>query len=295
MKRSLLLGLLFLLASADYLIAQTRINGCGLGTRIQIINGSETPGCSEEIGSGVVEFRALPFYMTYAIVVTDDDLNILAVTRNRKIDFSQLPGGNYRVYGLFYQGLLRAEVGMNANEDLLATGCFGFTENFASINAVQPDAGVISTASGLSKAFVCSNNPDISQTVEMATTSMDNTFAYVLTDKDNVVQQITTSNTIDFNQSTVSEGLIYGFSYIGDILLQIGDTLSESTELASACFDLSENAVEVEILNPMGGNISFVDGSTAATACESNIGTFEIELEAKCPIKKIAYSVGILC
>jgi len=68
--------------------------------------------------------------------------------------------------------------------------------------------------------------------------------AFVVVDASDVIVHIGYSNTIDF--SGLGDGLrVYSFSLIGSITAEVGDLLSE-TELASGCYSLSSNFIDID-------------------------------------------------
>jgi len=278
MRRSLLLGLFFLLAHSLVSHAQTRVNRCGEGTRIILESGSLTPGaCGENLEDSQLKFRALPFYTTYAVVVTDDEFNILAITRNRVIDFSTLPGGSYRVYGLFYNGTLLAEPGMNPDRDRLGTICYGFTDNFIEINSVSPEGGLVSTASGLSEATLCAD-PSASQDLAFANTSNSaGDYQYIVTDTTGKILALPTQNQFDFSETEVVLSRVYGLAYTGDLNVGVGDQLDIDATLATGCSSLSDNFIRVRKVLPQGGTLSFADGTDNLFICAESVGPIPVE------------------
>ena len=280
MRRSLLLGLFFLLAHSLTLQAQTRVNNCGAGTQIYVESGSLTPGaCGENTQNSTVKFRALPFYTTYAVVVTDDDYNILAVTRNRVIDFSALPGGSYRVYGLFYNGTLLAEPGMNPDRDRLGTICYGFTDNFIEINSISPEGGLVTTADGLSEATVCAE-PGSDQIISFANTSDPvGAYQYIVTDTFNIILALPETDQFDFSTIDATTSRVYGLAYTKDLSLSLGGELDMDATLASGCSSLSDNFVTVRKGLPEGGSLSFTDGSDNLFVCAESADPIPVQVE----------------
>ncbi|GAB5552509.1 MAG: hypothetical protein Sapg2KO_21000 [Saprospiraceae bacterium] len=271
MRRSLLIGLLILFTGQTILSAQTTPNNCGDGTNIIIESGTLEPGaCGTDPENSIVKFRASPFYTTYVVIVTDQDLNIIALTRNRKIDFSTLPGGNYRVYGLFYNGRLRAEVGMNAGTDVLAGWCYGLTDNFIEINSIAPAGGLITNAAGLSQVTICTNDPNISQVIDFASTSESPQYQYIITDEQNVIQALPEGNSFDFSTIDLVNSRVYGLAFTESSSLNIGDDLPSAIDLEEDCSSLSDNFLSVTKVNPAGGMINFLDGSTSISVCTSD-------------------------
>lgn len=280
MKRSLLLGLLFLLIHTLTIHAQTRVNGCGSGTQIFLESGSLTPGaCGENAQESKLKFKALPFYTTYAIVVTDEVYNIIAITRNRVIDFSALPAGNYRVYGLFYNGTLLAEPGMNPDRDRLGTICYGFTDNYIEVNSISPQGGLVTTAAGLSAATLCAD-PAVSQEVAFANTSNPTSdYQYVVTDTTGVVLALSSAAQVDFSEITPAISRVYGLAYTGDLSLGIGDQLELDAPLSTGCSSLSDNFVTIRKVLPEGGSLSFSDGSDNLFVCAESTGPISVQTQ----------------
>lgn len=279
MRRSLLLGLLFLLANFYVAEAQTRTKECGAGTTIILESGSLTPGaCGEDAGNSKLKFRAIPYYSTYAVVVTDADYNIIAVTRNRIIDFSTIPGGSYRVYGLFYNGRLLAEPGMNPDVDQLGSVCYGFTDNYIEVNSVSPEGGLVTTADGLSAVTVC-DDPQVSQEVAFANTGTTaSEYQYIVTDTNNIILAFPEADQFDFAGVSEMETRVYGLAYTGDLNLQVGDELGPEADLASGCSSLSDNFVSVDKVMPLGGSLSFTDGTTNTFVCAENLITIPVDV-----------------
>ena len=280
MRRSLLLGLFFLLVHSLTLQAQTRVNNAGAGTQIYVESGNLTPGaCGENTQNSTVKFRALPFYTTYAVVVTDDEYNIIALTRNRVIDFSTLPGGSYRVYGLFYNGTLLAEPGMNPDRDRLGTISYGFTDNFIEINSISPEGGLVTTADGLLEATVCAD-PAADQNVSFANTSdPGGVYQYIVTDTADIILALPAADQFDFSAIDATTSRVYGLAYTGEVNLSVGTALDTDATLASGCSSLSDNFITVRKVLPEGGTLSFMDGSDNLFVCAESAGPIPVQVD----------------
>lgn len=279
MRRSLLIGLLILFTGHTVLLAQPTPGTCGDGTNIIIESGTLEPGaCGSESENSILKFRAAPFDRPYVVIVTDQDLNIIALTRNREIDFSTLPGANYRVYGLFYKGILRAKPGMNAGIDVLASWCYGLTDNFIEINSKAPEGGLVSNAAGLASQTICSNDPSISQVIDFASSSESEQFQYIITDEQNIIQALPEGNSFDFAPLNLINSRVYGLAFTEPLDLSIGAELPSEIELAEACASLSDNFFSVIKEDPIGSSLQFSDGSTNTFGCEYEENLFSIEV-----------------
>lgn len=280
MRRSLLLGLFFLFAHCLVSLAQTRVNGCGEGTQIILQSGSSSPGACGGVGQdSKLSFRVKPFYTTYAIVVTDDEYNIIAVSRKREIDFSTLPGGSYRVYGLFYNGTLLAEPGMNPDRDRLGSICYGFTDNFIAVNAESPEGGMVTTVNGRSEAAICLD-PSFSKQVVFANSGNGlGRYQYIVTDTAGTILALPAADSFDFSAIEPMTSRVYGVAYTGDLSIAPGDQLDPEKSLASGCFSLSDNFIAVRQVVPNGGQLRFANGASDLSVCTEAAGVVRMETQ----------------
>jgi len=96
-------------------------------------------------------------------------------------------------------------------------------------------------------------------------TAGDN-FTYVVTDENNVILGVPSSDTVDL--SDAGEGIcrIWGLSYSGNIIASVGDTASV-VDLSDGCFDLSDNFITAFRDDPEGGTVMTESGADTVTTC----------------------------
>ncbi|NUO02059.1 MAG: T9SS type A sorting domain-containing protein, partial [Saprospiraceae bacterium] len=190
---------------------------------------------------------------------------ILFVSFSPTINFENLPPGNLRVYALSYIGQLLAAPGLNIFTDPLGSICYALTTNFISLNNVSPDGATVFGPNSATSLVICSNDaaPDL---ISFGSTSTSPLYAYLVTDANNVILQVSTTGNVDF--STLPDGIcrVWGFAYVGNITATIGNNAATSN-LSSDCFDLSDNFVTVNKATPDGGSVAFDDGSTSLELC----------------------------
>ncbi len=273
MRPSCLLAFLCFLLATTPALAQDR--KCGGRETIRIFDGDANQITCESAATGVIEFRLSSFATPFVMVATDTDNIIQAITRNNKIDFSELGPGAYRVYGLFFKGNLLAEPGMSLDTARLSDYCYGTTRNFVPINTQEPEAGMISDLNGLGTRFICPD--DQSDVIAFEQTEVVGSFTYAITDTNDVVVAIPDSNSYDFNTLDQETSRVYGIAYIGNLTLNVGDTISPTATLSDACFDLSDNFLEVIQTTPDAGTVQRTNGETTALFCPGEEATLALE------------------
>lgn len=239
--------------------------------------------CQGDGVSNVIRFKTKIISTPAAYVVTDAAGNILFVSYNATINFENLPPGSLRVYALSYIGQLLAAPGLNIFTDPLGSICYELTTNFVSINNVSPDGATVFGPNAATSFVICSNDatPDV---ISFGSTSTSPLYAYLVTDANNVILQVSTDGNVDF--STLPDGTcrVWGFAYVGTILATVGSNAATSN-LSSDCFDLSDNFVTVNKATPDGGTLAFDDGSTSLELCTgANVPALVLENQTTSPL-----------
>ena len=275
MRPSCYLAFLLILLAASPLFSQ-QVRECGGRETIRIYDGDADQITCAEDTTGVIEFRVSSFATPFVIAVTNTDNIIQAISMNNKVDFSALGPGRYRVYGLFFKGNLLAKPGTAIDTDILSDYCYGLSTNFVEINTQEPDAGIITDLDGSAQHFICPD--DQADLVPFQRSGMGGEFTYVITDTNQVVAALTQEDSFDFNTLNLTEYRVYGVAYIGNLLLSIGDTLSQNDLLSDGCFDLSDNFLSVLEVAPNAGMVQLTNGTTSTLLCPSD--AFELTFEA---------------
>ena len=147
----------------------------------------------------------------------------------------------------------------------MADQCYGLSENFLEVYNLIPDGGAVSADLGASTVYTCPG--DGQADIVSFSASVNNRFyTYVVTDESNTILQVLDGNTADFEQAGTGVCRVWGVASVGDLNLNPGDKIDE-TELASVCFSLSNNFVEVIRENPVGGSVALTNGETSASIC----------------------------
>lgn len=222
-------------------------------------------------GDGVPDFIMVNAQTTvpdsqYTFIVTDTNFAIIDITDNSTLNFDDAPEGTCLIWGLAYQNSLLAEVGMRADRDQLAEGCFALTPNFIEVIRENPSGGNVSTTDGENQVFVCNQD----QMADIVTFQKSNTsngaYRYIITDENNVILSLPIGNSADFNDAPIGTCRIWGLAFTGDFTASVGD-LAVVSDLSSDCFDLSDNFIEIIRARPLGGAVFTVDDEKEVNIC----------------------------
>lgn len=219
-------------------------------------------------GDGVpnqVKFRTSKLSTPFGYVVVDENNIIVRITTNNLINFELLPPGNLRVYAFSFIGQITAQVGQSLDAGPLASVCSELTINYIEIFNTVPDGGTVSTAAGNSSQYACPSdgNPDV---VEFSTTATSSSYVYVITDENNIILEVVNGTSFDFENSAQGICRVWGLNYVGTLLAAPGLD-ADSDMLASQCYDLSNNYVEIVKTTPDGGTVSLTNGDTNISVC----------------------------
>ena len=203
----------------------------------------------------------------FTYIVTDPEGVILGIPEGNSQDFEGAGEGTCLVWGLSYTDDLLAEVGDNASTTTLASGCFDLSDNFITVNRVSVSGGTVSSEEGATELTLCAGDgmADVI-TFTGSGASADANFTYIITDSEGLILGIPPSNSQDFEGAGGGVCLVWGLSYTGDLLAEMGDNASTAT-LASGCFDLSDNFITVNRIGVEGGIVATDSGATEVTTC----------------------------
>ena len=201
----------------------------------------------------------------YIFIVTDTNFVILDIVDANTINFDAAPAGICLIWGLAYQDSLLAEVGMRADRNQLAEGCFALTPNSIQVIRETPEGGNVNTPNG-TQVFICNQD----QSGDVITFNNANTsngaYRYIVTDESNVILSLPDGNNADFNDAPTGTCRVWGLAFTGSFTASIGDR-ADVVNLSDDCFDLSNNFIEVVRDRPRGGAIFTVDDLQEVDLC----------------------------
>ncbi|WP_367388647.1 T9SS type A sorting domain-containing protein [Lewinella sp. LCG006] len=254
---------LFLLLSSLSAYSQV-FSSCVQGT-IRVDGNATLELCQGDGLDDTIRFRSSPQATPYAYIVVNEDDIIVYASTSSFINFEDLPDGNLRVFSVSYIGQFLGQVGDNYLEATLGSFCYRLSGNFISISNLTPMGGNVMTAAGETAITLCIND-GVTNVVDFTSTSEFTPYVYVITDDNNNILGTSPDGTVDFSDAGIGVCRVWGLAYVGDYLGQVGDDLL-TTNLASACYELSMNYVEVTRLFPDAGTLTYADGSETFVSC----------------------------
>jgi hypothetical protein len=183
-----------------------------------------------------------------SFVVTDNNDVIIALTNDLSYDFAGFSIGQYRVYSIYYNGSLDSTTTLSGQNisGITAGNCVSISENNIDIQIAPCSGcigGTISLATGSSQLCNSASAPIV---LSNNSTSLDDTYLYVLTDASGFV--VNTGTEIFTQGLPAGTYSISGISYQGDISgVSVGDELSSAS--ATTCLELSLNSIELTVFD----------------------------------------------
>ena len=236
--------------------------------------------CQGDDVSDIVILFTTSTDLLYKYVVTDTFNRVLVPDiEGNVINFDQAAAGVCRIYGVAFTGELNPGFMDDVFVDPLSDDCWALSNNYITIVRQVPEGGEVSTIDGTNDVLIVTDDgmPD---EITMVNTGAELTpYAYIITDEDNVILGGTEESTIDFEG--VPEGVcrIWGLSYTGEIIAELGDD-ADLVAISDDCFDLSDNFVTVtRVLDGFqNGGQNFSEAPDTGVEAEE-IAEPELELE----------------
>ncbi|MDX1943517.1 MAG: T9SS type A sorting domain-containing protein [Saprospiraceae bacterium] len=206
----------------------------------------------------------------YIYVLTNENNQIRGTITGNQFNFETAGVGVTRVWGVSFTGAFAGAFNANILTTSLASGCFQVSENFITISRDRPLGGDISTADGATSTLFCPS-PNEPGLIFETTSNRRLSYAFVVTDTNNVVLAFSNQDTVNFEALPVGTYRIWGLSFAGELQLALGDNILGSDPLASSCFEISSNFVTVYRSTLVdGGRISNLGGPDTLYVCRGN-------------------------
>lgn len=206
----------------------------------------------------------------YAYLLTDTNDVVIAVVNGDSYDFSGSTDAIFRVWGLSYNGTLRAAAGDTISTSDLSSTCFELSSNFITITRFGVDGGKVSFENGDTAAVNCLIEDFGRQFMFTNTAAAPNdVYFYLITNEENELISTEPGSNNFFGIPVAQEGTfhVWGVStQTGVLTIPIGSNIT-TTPIADGCFDLSENFVTIVQESVDGGMVSLSNDSTSAVLC----------------------------
>ncbi|MCB9082389.1 MAG: T9SS type A sorting domain-containing protein [Lewinellaceae bacterium] len=191
----------------------------------------------------------------YIFLLADRQNKVVTISLDGHFSLDNIQPGSYRIYGLAYTGSLSFASGADLTGTRFSDECYELSSDFITVSKVAVDGARISLNDGSTSGVLCADNEGPSRVVLANTALLPQSYAYLLTDVNNQVLQISTSNALDIAPQTEGELRVWGLAYTGTLLTQVGDNAG-LTQHSSECFELSANFVSLSRQKIAGGQLS---------------------------------------
>lgn len=202
--------------------------------------------CPSDGQADFVELRNNLFIepgMNYAYLITDAQGVLQEISTEVEYNFEGSSNEEQRVYGIHFSGTLNPQIGQDRRMTT-ATGCFEHSGDnlFLTINKI--DCGdtfqcietLTTTTNGFTEIDICANDgladEVFLQNNEMISPGIN--YVFLLTDANEVLQEVLMANIYNFENTGLEEQRIYGLSYSGQLDIRIGEDRRMTS--ASDCF-----------------------------------------------------------
>ncbi len=204
--------------------------------------------CPSDSSDDIIQFQnslGLPAGNNYAYLITDQNQILQQVVSGNNFNFEGSSTQTQRVYGLNYEGTLNSVIGSNR---LSTTGsdCHEHSDNnnFITITknaCITCDMSTVSNASGPNQLDICpsDNSSDIIQFQNSLGLPAGSNYVYLITDQNEILQQVITTNNFNFEGSSSQTQRVYGLQYEGTLNTAIGSNRLSTT--ATDCHEHSDN------------------------------------------------------
>jgi hypothetical protein len=224
--------------------------------------------CPNDGNADIISFNSIGATgANFQYVVTDTNNVVLALVEGDSFDFEPAGLGICRVWGFSFAGDATLVVGDTITSASLANGCAALADNFITINRVVPVSGAVSLADGSTSVDVCSGVPT-EPTLEFVSGPSAGDYIYVIVQADSFAL-LGIMDTFNFNMAQEGSYAVYGLAYSGILTLIPGQNIF-TTDLATSCFDLSDNFVTVNVERVDGGDI-LGNGAEEVYFCPDNL------------------------
>jgi hypothetical protein len=209
----------------------------------------------------------------YVYIVLNKFNNVVLLSSTQNIDIEKLEDGDYQVYGLSYTGSLNLRVGSTfKTDDIFATSCFRLSSNSVKFyKGSYAEGGQISTFLSSNTLFTCPKD-GVADLIDISVPNnpLGTKYQILITDSLNRLFYAPFDNQlINFDNTPAGNYRVYGIAYTGSLGFQLGANILNNT-LVNACYDLSDNYLDIYHNKPEAGQITKKDGTNSRTIVTIN-------------------------
>ena len=235
------------------------INNLGfecLDSEVNNANGSNTINiCPSDGVDDVIEFEnslGESAGSNYVYLITNAGQVLEEVVTEDEYNFEGSSDDQQRVYGLHFDGMLDVKIGSHRTETT-ASGCHTHSDNSDYITilkeaCVECEESSVENANGNNQLNICptDGSDDIIEFENSLNLDAGSNYAYLITDSDQILEEVLFSNEYNFEGSGPNAQRVYGVHYEGNLNIAIGENRKET--VADLCTQHSNDDEYISIL-----------------------------------------------
>lgn len=240
---------------------------CVSGKRVETFAGDTLLYTCPDGKPDVLSFKPYTFSTPFLFAITNKNDTIVRLTTSGLLDFNELPGSEFHVYGFSYKGSINKVIGLPIRSARITDLCYARSLNYITVIKEYPIAPIINNVE-LQPSFICApdSKPD-SIHIEASFPSR-NKVKYLVVNENNKIVWTTDKPVLDGDQLNCTVCKTYVLSYTGTYTGPVGTDIS--SPLASDCYILSSNFITSVRDLPRGGSIQFKEGLNNVFICSAS-------------------------
>ncbi|MFN7119376.1 MAG: T9SS type A sorting domain-containing protein, partial [Saprospiraceae bacterium] len=192
---------------------------------------------------------------TYTYLITDNANQVLQIVNGNRFNFAGITADSVRIWGLSYSGDLLAKVGDDAATARLASNCFDLSSNFIVVSRASVSGAMVSSNGNTNVIYTCVGDGVADQLTFSNSGTSGSQYRYVITNENNIIRGVINGNQFNFETAGRGVSRVWGVSFTGNFTGAFGANIT-TANLATGCFDLSDNFLTISRDQVLGGEIT---------------------------------------
>ncbi|HNT19326.1 MAG TPA: hypothetical protein PKL70_02790 [Saprospiraceae bacterium] len=257
-------------------IAHSAQAQCIEGRAFFTLSGDTTVYACPDGKPDLVGFRPFTGGTPFIYVITDQNDTIIGTTLTGVVDFENLPGSEYHVYGYSFKGALGWVLGKHILDARITDYCYERSTNYVLVIKEYPVAPVINQP-GTGPLFVCAPDLKADSVKTEAVFGSRSKIKYLVADEKGIIVKTSDRPELDADQLECDSCKIYVLAYTGRFLGLEGNSIDAA--LSTGCYELSSDFQLLVRDLPRGGNILFASQDSQGFICAASTKAQPLSLD----------------
>ena len=215
-----------------------------------------------------------------ALILASLDGIVLDYVLGDRLALADLSSSSGMIWGLSYGGNLNIHIGDTLSKTSLSDLCYARSENFLVLNGTYVSGDSIFVPSHRDTTDYCVGN-GIVDSLLLNTNSNGDHYVYLLLRNNGRIEHVIKNRYLNLDPLESGTLTVVGLSYAGDLLVDDGDVLSDSLELATGCYSISLNVLTLQLNELIPGTLTSTRDKQSFAVCIGDgvpdLVTFSIE------------------